>query len=348
MRDQQDGGETVHSLNPRADSDLVLVVGSANMDMVVSCDRFPAPGETIFGGDFGLYPGGKGANQAVACGKLGGNVEFLGKMGNDLFKERLVAGLQKDGVGLEALRTDSARPTGVALITVDATGQNEIVVVSGSNMNLTPGDLDRAVSLFQRAAITLIQLEIPLDTVAYAARLARVSGSLVILNPAPARVLPADLLADVDLLTPNETEAAQLTGIEVSDEASATVAARRLLELGVGNVLLTLGSAGALLVTPGVVRRFSAYRVTAVDTTAAGDAFNGGLAYALARRYAVDRAVEFASAVAALSVTRRGAQASMPTLEETLRFLQSPSTVAAGTGVHGPGPASGELHGDRS
>lgn len=303
--------------------DTVLVVGSANMDMVVSCERFPRPGETLLARDFGMYPGGKGANQAVACAKLGGHVEFLGKMGLDGFRERLVDRLERDGVGLRHLLQDPDAPTGIALITVDGDGQNEILVVPGSNMRLTPADLEARRDLFAAASVVLLQLEIPLETVQTAVELAGAAGATVILNPAPAQSLPPSLLAGVDLLTPNETEAAVLTGISVTDAASAKAAARRLLEVGVGAVIITRGAEGALLVTGDVVHSFPARQVQAVDTTAAGDAFNGALAFALAQGQPLADAVPFANTVAAYSVTRNGAQTSMPTREEMASFAEA-------------------------
>jgi ribokinase len=294
----------------------ILVVGSANMDLVVSCDRFPQPGETLFAHTFATYPGGKGANQAVAGARLGGRVLFLGKMGRDAFQKELERSLVQNGVCLDYLLTDPEAPTGVALITVDGQGQNEILVASGSNMKLTPAELEANRSLFAEASVVLLQLEVPVETVARAIELARQEGATVVLNPAPAQPLPASLLAGVDLLTPNETEAAVLTGLDVQDEASAEAAARHLLDLGVGTVIITLGARGALLVTPERAQRFPALRVQAVDTTAAGDAFNGALALALAQDAPWEAAVPFANAVAAFAVTRRGAQPSMPTLDE--------------------------------
>ncbi len=298
----------------------VVVVGSANMDLVVSVRRFPKPGETIFGGGFGMYPGGKGANQAVASGKLGVPTTFIGKMGNDVFRQNLKASMARDGVDLSAVLVDRAEPTGTALITVDGRGENEIVVVSGSNMKLMPADLRRPV--FRSARVVLLQLEIPVRTVARAAVLGRAAGAAVILNPAPARKLPASLLRSVDILTPNETEAEFLSGVRVRDGRSAAAAAKRLLSLGVGAVIVTLGSRGCLLVTGETVSHFPARKVRPVDTTAAGDAFNGALAAGLAEGKHLAEAIGFAGAVAAFSVTRMGAQTSMPSRRELRAFLR--------------------------
>lgn len=306
-----------------------LVVGSANMDLVVSCDHFPQPGETLLARDFGTFPGGKGANQAVACAKLGGQVQFLGKMGRDAFRDTLAAGLARDGVLLDGLLTDSEAPTGVALVTVDARGENTIVVASGSNMRLTPGDLEKHEALFAEAAVVLVQLEIPLETVTRAAELAHAYGALVVLNPAPARPLPDALLRMVDFLTPNQTEAARLAGFAPDGTATAESAARVLLARGVRHVLVTLGKEGALLVTEDGVERFPAFRVQPVDTTAAGDAFNGALAYALADRQPLEKAIRLAHAVAACAVTRRGAQPSMPDRATLDAFLHAHAAEVA-------------------
>lgn len=298
----------------------ILVVGSANMDLVLRARRFPAPGETVFGEGFAMHPGGKGANQAVCAAKLGGNVRFVGKVGRDIFGGDLTRGMRRDGVRLEHLLVDSSSPTGTALIAVDGKGQNEIVVISGSNMNLAPGDIRRARRAFDGAGVLLLQLEVPLETVAAAAAIARRRGITVLLNPAPARALPRTLLALVDYLTPNETELGQLAGLSVTGLPSAVRAARALLDRGVKGVVVTLGSRGALYVDRETFRRYTAPRVKPVDTTAAGDAFNGALAFALAGGRALPEAIPFANAVAALSVTRRGAQSSMPTLRDVRAF----------------------------
>jgi ribokinase len=307
---------------PGGERGTVLVVGSANMDMVVACERFPQAGETVLGRDFAMFPGGKGANQAVACAKLGGRVQFLGKMGADSFRERLTASLRRDGVRLDGLMTDAAAATGVAVITVDGGAQNTIVVASGSNMRLAPADLDAHAYLFAEAAVVLAQLEVPVETVERAAELAHYHGALFVLNPAPACPLPDALLARVDFLTPNETEVAQLAGF-APDGTTAEVAARELLRRGVRHVLVTVGEEGALLVTEAGAERFPALRVRAVDTTAAGDAFNGALAYALAEGQPLSEAVRLANAVAGYAVTRRGAQPSMPDRAALDAFLHA-------------------------
>ncbi|HSQ75231.1 MAG TPA: ribokinase [Bacteroidota bacterium] len=299
---------------------VCIVVGSANMDLVVTTDRFPQAGETILGQAFAAIPGGKGANQAVCCAKLGGRVHFVGKMGKDRFGDQLRKSMKSDGVLLGHTMTDADASTGMALITVDRTGQNEIIVISGSNMRLMPRDIDAHRSVFVRGGVLLLQLEIPLRTVSRAVALARHKGLCVILNPAPARVLPDTLLRCVDYLTPNETEAEILTGVKVTSVRSAEHAARQLRERGVKNVVMTLGARGSLLVNGKGICLYPARRVRAVDTTAAGDAFNGALAYALTTGSNAEEAIPFANDVASLSVTRFGAQISMPTLAEVRRF----------------------------
>lgn len=300
----------------------VLVVGSANMDMVVSCDRFPKDGETVLGGEFGMYPGGKGANQATACAKLGAEVRFLARMGEDVFRDRLIESLGANGIDLSYVLIDADAPTGVALITVDKNGENQIIVVSGSNMRLTPADVRKNSKAFEGARVVALQLEVPLETVIEAARTGKAAGAQVILNPAPARELPAKLLREIDYLTPNESEAALLSGVEVTDAESAEKAARALIERGVSCVILTMGAEGALLVKPSETRHFPAHRVKATDATAAGDAFTGALAFALSRGDSIEEAIELANGVAAFAVTRMGAQTSMPSHDDIQAFLE--------------------------
>lgn len=300
---------------------IIVVVGSANMDMVVSCDHFPKAGETVLGGDFGMYPGGKGANQAAACGRLGARVRLLARMGQDVFRDRLIESLRGNGVDTSYVLEDDQAPTGVALITVDAAGENQIIVVSGSNMRLSPEDIRAHRDVFDGAGILLLQLETPIDTIVEAAGLAKSAGARVILNPAPACELPDELLAKVDVLTPNESEAGLLSGIEVSDAATAERAGRALLKRGVGCVVLTLGRRGSLLVTSSSTKHFRGFEVDAVDSTAAGDAFNGALACGLISGDSIEDAIRYANAVAALSVTRMGAQTSMPSRDEVEAFV---------------------------
>jgi ribokinase len=300
----------------------VLVVGSANMDMVVGTSRFPRPGETVLGRSFAMFPGGKGANQAVACAKLGGDVTFIGRMGKDVFRDRLFASMRKDSVKLRRVTIDPLLPTGIAVIAVDSTGQNQIIVASGSNMALMPADIDRHKEAFAEAQVLLVQLETPLSAVRRAVALGKHKKLTVILNPAPARRLPKTLLKMVDYLTPNENELAVLSGLPVTGVASAERAARKLMAGGVRSVVVTLGAKGCMAVTAEGSRIFPSYRVKAVDTTAAGDAFNGALAFGLAAGLSLEAAVPFANGVAALSVTRMGAQSSMPTMREVRAFMR--------------------------
>ena len=304
----------------------ILVVGSANMDLVVVTKRFPKPGESVFGNKFGMFPGGKGANQAVCCAKLGGRVYFIGKMGNDVFRAKLIQNMKNDGVRLRHLLIDPKESTGIALITVDGRGQNEIVVVSGSNMELTPFDIERQRDVFSKVQVVLLQLETPLETVTRAVQIAKECGVMVILNPAPARKLPKSLLRMVDYLIPNETETEILTNMPVKSVTSAQKAAQRLLDIGVKNVIITMGAKGCLLVTDERAEVFPARKVKAVDSTAAGDAFNGALAFSLASGRSLDDAIRFANAVAAYSVTKMGAQSSMPMMRELQTFLSKKKT----------------------
>ncbi len=294
----------------------VLVVGSANMDLVVNCSRFPLPGETIFGNKFQMFPGGKGANQAVSCAKLGMKTSFIGKMGKDELGKRLSQSMKDDGVDLGDLFFDPLEHTGTALITVDSEGQNQIIVISGSNMKLAPADIRTKKNSFGKVKVVLTQLEIPIDTVIETARLSKENDAVFILNPAPAAEIPEEIYPLVDYLTPNETELQMLSNMMVTDTISAERAAKILLEKGVQNVIITLGAKGALLVNKYHTELFSTQKVAVVDTTAAGDAFNGALAYSLAKDREINEAIYFANKVASISVTRMGAQSSMPKLTE--------------------------------
>ncbi len=316
-------GNRFNNLQLMKVSPNILVIGSANMDMVVSCERLARPGETILADSFGMYPGGKGANQAVACARLGGNVQLLCKMGGDAFQNDLVAGLERDGVGLRYLLTDGETPTGIALIAVDRDGQNEIIVASGSNMTLTADEVEDCNDAMADVNVVLLQLEIPLETVMRSAELAQDHGATVILNPAPAQELPGELLEKVDYLTPNEHEAERLTGMRVGSVNEAERAGATLLNRGVGRVLITMGAQGVVVVTREFTDHYPAHEVRAVDTTAAGDAFNGALALSLARGEVLGEAIDFANRVAALSVTSAGAQTSMPSTADLEEFLSA-------------------------
>ena len=300
-------------MNPKK----ILVVGSSNTDMVIKTQHFPAPGETILGGQFLMNAGGKGANQAVAAARLGGQVTFVGKIGNDIFGKQAVQQLANEGINVDFVSVDPENPSGVALITVDRTGENSIVVASGSNGTLSPADFDQAATEFAEADFVLLQLEIPIPTVEYIAQKAFMQNKKVILNPAPATELSEEILKNLYLITPNETEAELLTGIKVTDEASALKAAINLHQKGVKSVIITMGAAGAFLLENGKSQVIKAPRVEAVDTTAAGDTFNGALAVALAEGKTLTESIAFANKAASISVTRIGAQSSVPYRNET-------------------------------
>ncbi len=290
----------------------IVVVGSSNTDMIIKLDRIPRPGETVLGGQFMTAPGGKGANQAVAAARAGGRVAFIARVGRDMFGDQAVAGFVKDRIDVEHVVRDKASPSGVALIFVAADGENSIAVASGANGLLSPADVKKARKTIASAAALVMQLETPLPTVQAAAEIAARAGVRVILNPAPAQPLPDELLRLVSVLTPNETEAELLTGVKVDDETSAGQAADRLLTRGVQTVIITLGPRGAFVATDGLRKLIDGFPVQAVDTTAAGDVFNGALAVALAEGQTLEQAVRFANAAAAISVTRMGAQPSAP------------------------------------
>jgi len=294
----------------------MLVIGSSNTDMVVQAAHLPVPGETILGGTFFMNAGGKGANQAVAAARLGADITFIAKVGNDIFGKQAVELFDKEEIDTRYVITDPVNPSGVALITVDDLAENCIVVASGANAALLPGDLLAAEPAIKSTAIVLMQLEIPLETVQFAAGLAAENRVKVILNPAPACALPDDLLEKITIITPNETEAEMLTGIKITDIGSAEMAAKALASKGIETVIITLGAKGALLFTGGEFSLIPAPIVKAIDTTAAGDVFNGALAVAIGEGKSMVDAVSFACRAAALSVTRLGAQASAPYRDE--------------------------------
>lgn len=301
----------------------VLVVGSLNMDLVVNAPRLPQAGETILGGNFSTFPGGKGANQAVAAARIGAAVTMVGSVGRDAFGTQLLQTLARDGIDTSSISALEGQPTGIALITVDALGRNTIVVASGANACLTPQHLQQAQSAFAAADVLILQLETPLPTVRAALEAAHRHGCLVVLNPAPACTLDPELLRGVDYLIPNEGEALQVAG-----SSSLEDAIQKLSFLGVKNLIITLGAQGALLVTPGGRATFPAFPVNAVDTVAAGDAFVGTFSASLAAGISPQDAIRWANAAAAISVTRHGAQPSLPTRDEVRQFLQGMDTAA--------------------
>jgi ribokinase len=291
----------------------VAVVGSMNMDFVVRVPRLPGPGETVSGEDVFRNPGGKGANQAVAAARLGRAVEMVARVGADDPGRALMDALRADAVGVEHVRVDPDTPTGAAFIAVDDSGENQIVVSAGANRSLSAADVELAIPALARAAVTLVQLEVPLAAVEAAAAAA---GGLVVLNPAPARALPESLLSRIDVLVPNRVELGQLRGGPLP--ASAAEVARLAADLPVRAVVVTLGAEGALVVEGGRSVAVPAVPVRAVDTTAAGDAFCGALADALARSEPLESAARWAARVAAVACTRAGAQASLPSRDEVL------------------------------
>jgi ribokinase len=298
----------------------VVVFGSINMDLVVRTPRLPTPGETLTGHTFFTAPGGKGANQAVACARLGVPTRMVGRVGDDLFGEQLRASLRSFGVQDDGVLTTPG-PSGVALIAVDDTAENTIVIVPGANGAVSIADIPRLERALDGARALLLQLEVPIETVVAAARAAHTRGVTVILDPAPALPLPDELYALADIITPNEHEATTLTGIAVHDDQGAIAAARALIARGARRVALKLGARGALTADAEGEQFWSPFTVTPVDTVAAGDAFNGGLAVALSEGRSFDEAIRWGLAAGALSVTRHGAQPSMPERNEVLTLL---------------------------
>lgn len=290
----------------------LYVIGSSNTDMVVKSERLPGPGETILGGTFLMNAGGKGANQAVAAARLGGQVFFVACVGNDVFGHTSLDQFKKENLDTRFVIMDHELPSGVALINVDAMGENCIAVAPGSNLRLLPQSLHHLFTQLQAPAHVLIQLEIPLITVEYVVRECQAREVPVILNPAPATHLPPAIFSSLYAITPNETEARMLTGCSIQDDAGVQQAANGLLEKGVRNVIITLGKRGAYWSTGSASGFVTAPMVIAVDSTAAGDCFSGALTVALAEGMALPDAVQFACGAASVSVTRMGAQASMP------------------------------------
>ncbi|MBN1219890.1 MAG: ribokinase [Anaerolineae bacterium] len=313
----------------------VVVVGSLNMDLVTRSPRIPLPGETIIGSNFYTLPGGKGANQAVAAARLGACASMVGRVGQDAFGRPLLANLDNNGVDHTYVSQDPEAATGVALITVDDAGENTIVLASGANMHFSPAHVDAAASAIAAAEVLLLQLEIPLETVTRAAEVAQAHGVRVILNPAPAPAepLPAELLSRVNILIPNETETSLLTGLSVEDRPQAEVAAAALREVGVETVILTLGARGALLAQASESILIPAFKITPVDTTAAGDAFVAGFGTALAEGKSLPEAIRWGNAVGALAATRLGAQPSLPARLEVEQLLAEPNDLSFERGV---------------
>ncbi len=298
----------------------IVVVGSSNTDMVVKTERFPEPGETILGGDFYMFPGGKGANQAVAAARAGGDVSFICAVGDDLFGQNALKGYTKENIHVSSALVIENAASGVALITVNGAGENEIVVASGTNAKLSIDHLKLVLGGTKGDTIFLTQLETPIETVAFLAKRAKAGKQKLIINPAPAHALEAEVLQGLFLITPNETEAKILTGIPVNDAPSMANAAKALLDKGVENVIITLGSKGSYFMNSKTSFIVPAPKVNAVDTTAAGDVFNGVLSVCIAHGMSWPDGMAYASKAAALSVTKMGAQDTAPTIAEINQF----------------------------
>lgn len=297
----------------------ICVIGSLNMNLVVNVDTMPKPGQTIIGSNFKEVPGGKGANQAVAMARLNGNVSMIGKVGEDGFGQTLINSLKNDKVDTTYIQT-SKGATGVALITVDKNAQNSIVVSPGANFEVKEDDIDNNIEAIKNSDIVVLQLETPLNTIKYALNKAKELNKYTILNPAPAVKLDDEIIKNVDLLTPNETELEIISGVSIETEEDIQKAAQIMIEKGVKELIVTLGSKGSLYINKEKSMFKKAYKVEAVDTTAAGDSYTGALAVALSQDKNIEDAMDFASKVGALSVLKEGAQSSLPTLEDVKNF----------------------------
>ena len=297
----------------------ICVIGSLNMDLVVNVDTMPKPGQTIIGSNFKEVPGGKGANQAVAMARLNGNVSMIGKVGEDGFGQTLINSLKNDKVDTTYIQTAKGA-TGVALITVDKNAQNSIVVSPGANFEVKEDDIDNNIEAIKNSDIVVLQLETPLNTIKYALNKAKELNKYTILNPAPAVKLDDEIIKNVDLLTPNETELEILSGVKIETEDDIKKAAHVMIEKGVKELIVTLGSKGSLYINKETMNFKKSYKVEAIDTTAAGDSYTGALAVAFSKNESIEEAMDFASKVGALSVMKEGAQTSLPTLEDVLNF----------------------------
>lgn len=309
----------VHMMNK------LVVLGSVNADHVLQVPSFPRPGETLHGKGYAVIPGGKGANQAVAAARLGADVAFIACVGDDSFGINIREAFKSDGMNIEAVMIEKNTPTGIAMIQVSATGENSICISGEANNHLTPERIQPFSSLIGGAEMLLMQLETPIATIQAAAEIAKSAGTLVVLNPAPAQPLSDELLKLVDIITPNETEAEQLTGIQVKDMACAQQAARLLHNKGIKIVMVTLGSEGVWLSQAGNGQQIKGFCVKAVDTTAAGDTFNGALLTRLLEKATMEESIRFAHAAAAITVTGKGAQTSIPYRQAVEQFLQHPA-----------------------
>ncbi|MCC3372510.1 ribokinase [Cohnella sp. REN36] len=302
---------------------MITVLGSMNLDVVARVERYPSHGETKLGKGVEMLAGGKGANQAIACGRLGKDVSLIGCAGRDPFGDRLIHSLQKNGVNSEFVKITERASTGTVLVTVDDTAENTMIVIKGANEMLTTQDIDACIGLIRSSSVLLVQMEVPHEVVLYAMTEARKHGVYIILDPAPAEGVTLDMLGFADLITPNKQETKHFTGIDVTDEASAAAAARQLADAGVKNSIIKMAEQGSLIYADGKCTRVKGIRVEAVDTVGAGDSFAGALAVALDDGATITEAVEFATAVSALKVTRSGAQDGIPTRDELDEFCKS-------------------------
>lgn len=296
----------------------IVIVGSANTDMVISADHFPLPGETLMGTNFMTNFGGKGANQAVAAARMGGQTVFIGKVGNDNFGTSIISNLESEGINVSHLYTTQETSTGVALITTIPSGENSIIVNAGANGQLTADDVRDSEEVIAEAGTVLMQLETPVAALTEAAKLGKKHGAFTVLNPAPAPAspLPHELLENIDLLIPNETEASSISGVEIKDESTAMEAISAIQGMGVKNVIITVGSKGAIAKVDGKMIMVPAFKVKAIDTTAAGDTFCGALCVAMSEGKDIEAAIRFGNKASSVSVTRKGAQLSIPQRKE--------------------------------
>ncbi|QUH25839.1 ribokinase [Serpentinicella alkaliphila] len=301
---------------------MIVVVGSLNMDLVTYTNRMPVIGETIIGKSFKQIPGGKGANQADAIAKLGSTVRMIGCVGEDVMGETLLESLYKDGVDISMVKRVKGVATGIASITVDSSANNSIIVVPGANNMLSIEDIKEYEQAIQDSDIVVAQLEVPIETVKYVIKSAKLKGKITILNPAPAAELDDDLLSYVDILIPNKTELELLSGLQVSDDNDLYHATQVLLNKGVRDLIVTLGSKGCVHINNSGTRVYPAYKVQAIDTTAAGDSFIGAIAVGLSEGMSYEQVIPFATAVGALTVTKEGAQSSMPLRSEVEAFTR--------------------------
>ena len=297
----------------------ICVIGSINMDLVVNVGEMPKKGQTLIGSNFKEVPGGKGANQAVAVSRLGANVCMVGKVGSDGFGQNLLNQLKNNNVDTKYIQIEEGA-SGVALITVDKNAENAIVVSPGANFKLSQKDIDNCIDAIKESNVVVIQLETPIDTIKYALEKSKELGKFTILNPAPAVKLGDDIIKNVDLLTPNETELEILSGVSINNEEDILKAAQVMLEKGVKKLIVTLGSKGSLYIDKENKKFKKSYKVDAIDTTAAGDSYTGAIAVSLSQGKNVEDAIDFASKVGALCVTKEGAQTSLPTIEEVLNY----------------------------